>query len=190
MSDGAPVRWRVECLRLRQLLKRIGLNGSRTIKISAHDGIVWWTVFADEYRWSTSTPRWRQGNVDVVAALFGKQTSQVLAETHADVVIPMPEKSYPAKIVLQTVRWSRPRWFGKTMCYAEIEIPGGIPFSGKGETGYDLDEDGLFSLSTQAHSVGDAIGKVVASVYEYRARRGDPWRHDSPDRANLPEVER
>lgn len=171
--------------RLRRLLRRIGLNGSRRIEISAHDGIVWWNVFCDENRWSASTPRWRNGDAHVTDALLGKQTSQVLAETHADVVIPMPEKSYPAKIVLQTVRWSRPRWLGETVRYAEIEIPGGIPFSGKGETGYDLDEDGLFGLSTQADSIGDAIGKVVASVYEYRARRGDPWRYDSPDRAKL-----
>lgn len=176
--------------RLRRLLKRIGLNGPRAIKISAHDGIVWWDVFSDGDRWSTNTPRWRWGNAHVVDALFGKQTSQVLAETHADVAIPMLEKSYPAKIVLQTVRWSRSRWFGETVRYAEIEIPGGIPFSGKGETGYDLDEDGLFGLSTQADSIGDAIGKVVASVYEYRARRGDAWQYEAPKRDEPEECER
>lgn len=166
---------------LGRLLERAGLR-AKEISVAAHDGIVWWKVLADPHSWNSETPRWRDGNWHVLDALLGKQTSTVLVETRADVAIPMPEGSYPATVVLQTLRLSRPRWIGETIRVADVEIHDGIPFSGKGENAWDQDEDGLFSMSTRARSIGDAIGQAVARVYEYRARRGDAWAYERGER--------
>jgi hypothetical protein len=82
--------------------------------------------------------------------------------------------------------------------YCDVEIPGGIPFNGKGENSWDCGTDGLFGSSFPIDvlegSVSKCIGKVVENVMDSRFKYGTPsikelekWRH--PEKNNSTMVE-
>lgn len=90
------------------------------------------------------------------------------------VMIPMPEGDYPAFLRIQRTVRGRKRWpLGRKVGYAtDLEVPGGIPFPGKGESSYDCDDDGLYGQSAPGQDVEAAIVKAVSSVLTSRARYG------------------
>ena len=111
-------------------------------------------------------------SLDITDLLKGrsKYFNEVL-ETR-DLEIPMLEKSYPCTIKLERRTWTFPRWFKIVNYGADIQIPGGIPFPGKGENSWDCGDDGLWGMSCNAKTIPEAIAKVVQSVYETRIKRG------------------
>jgi hypothetical protein len=55
---------------------------------------------------------------------------------------------------------------------ALVESETGVPVPGKGENSWDCGEDALYSLSTTAATIDEAIEKFKASVMKTRERYG------------------
>lgn len=161
---------------------------AREIRFAAHDGCVWWSLWTDPDSWSSKTPRWRQGSFSVADAILGRQEMkrEVVGEPEI-VTIPMPEGNYLGRSTIERVTWKRPRWFAErrtkasvTMDPREDERFKPIPTPDKGENSYDIDEDALYSISTEARTHGEAVAKVVESVLTTRERRGGlNWRPET-----------
>lgn len=97
--------------------------------------------------------------------------TEVLEER--DVMIPMPEKSYPAQAKLMLYSWTRPFWFTKHLKRVQIDIPSGIPFPGKGENSWDCGDDAAYGMTTgECRSIAEGIGMLVGSVLNDRVRYG------------------
>lgn len=148
----------------------------REIGIRANDGSIWWSLWADPMCWNSRDPKWMSGSFDVIKFLLGDTDYGRRVIEERDVMIPMPEKSYPAKAKLEVAHWIRPRWpwapFSTRGTYVNVDIPGGIGIPGKGENSWDCGDDALFGLSTKARTIEEGIGKVVESALTTRRKHG------------------
>jgi hypothetical protein len=148
-----------------------------------HDKAVWWSVWHPKHSWTRGTPRWRHGNFHWVDWLFGKRAySCETVEGPMRVMVPMPERSYPATATLERATWKRPRWPWPThVMRVHIDVlkddgseGGYIPEPGKGENSWDCGPDGVFSMTCPARSIEEGVGVLVGSALRTRRRRGVP----------------
>lgn len=155
--------------------KALRYGPSREISLCEHDGSIWWTVWRDwKDGWSRDVPRWRDGNFSFVDFLLGKVRHETVLLEERDVLIPMPEGSYPARCKMVERVWHRSRWPSKRWRCGEVELPRErpIPIPGKGENSYDCGEDALYSQSAAARTPAEAVANVVRSALEARDRYG------------------
>jgi hypothetical protein len=149
------------------------------VALSREDHAVTWNFWLENSSWYSDDPKWRRGRWSPVDALLGQQQySNEVLSTH-DVVIPMPEKAYPATVTLQRATWRRTRFpfLAKSIDRANIDVPGGIPHEGKGENAWDCGEDATYSMTCPAGGLAEAIGKMVESVTRDRLRYGGSIYH-------------
>lgn len=101
-----------------------------------------------------------------------KHTSQDLRLERA--VIGLPEGEYPVDVTFTQHTWKRPRWRARTIVRANLQVraDSGIPIPGKGENDYDQEEDALYSLTTPAETLEQAMERLIASVARDRERYG------------------
>jgi hypothetical protein len=160
---GSPIRW---------ILSK--LHGKRETSLRVFDWTIWWSVWQDPMYWSSGTPRWRSGNLCLSDLILGPRQYSELIISETEVQIPMPEGCYPANVRMVDASWSRSRWpFPYISRRAVVEVPGGIPFPGKGENAWDCGDDALFGYNTvRSENVGDAIGQVVSTVMDRRIKYG------------------
>ena len=130
-----------------------------------------------EMSWRSSDPRWRKGwRFDFADILLGGRSYAREVLKSREVVIPMPEGSYPATVELDLCTWRRPRWpwwpFTIRRYGSKVDIPGGIPFAGKGENSWDCGDDGLFGINPGVETFEDAVAETVRSVLRTRAKQG------------------
>lgn len=156
------------------LPRRLSLKESREVSLSLFEWHLHWSIWRDPMGgWSCDVPKWRDGGIDIQDILLGESTCNTTTIEERAIVVPMPEKSYPATAKLQEFAWSRPRWFTKRVKRVEIEIPGGIPHAGKGENSWDCGDDATFSITTgQCRSIPEGIGILVGSCLRDRIRYG------------------
>lgn len=110
--------------------------------------------------------------------VLGRRVHTLVEHSKHDVLIPMPEGSYPAIVTVQTRTWKRPRWpFPLVRKECSVEIPGGIPHEGKGENSWDCGEDGLWGCGSSGHDLAKAIAHTVESVLGSRQRYGGGLEH-------------
>ena len=77
----------------------------------------------------------------------------------------------PVKIELYEARWKRKRWpKARVVARADIELFDGIPIPGKGENGWDIEDDAIYGLVCKAATLEDAIAALRAS-YERSLNR-------------------
>lgn len=154
----------------------------REIEISFHNGAVWWRFWTDPMSWSSKTPKWRHGSLNFVDLLLGRTNCEHHPLEVRDVLIPMPEGSYPATAKLEEWTWRRPRWFAKTLKRVTIDVPKGVPVPGKGENSWDCDDDAIFGTTVQAASIAEGVGHLVGSALRSRVRHGGysdwTWQRD------------
>lgn len=145
------------------------------IGVSVHDGGLWWDVWQNDH---SGTPKWRHGHFDPVDWLLGRTSFSRRVLRTAEAVVPMPERGYPAMVSLEEHTWRRPRWpFPRRLYRADIEVEGGVPVPGKGESDYDCGEDAIFSMTCLAHTPEEAVGRFVESTLTRRQRYGGrDWR--------------
>lgn len=140
--------------------------------IRVFDWAIWWDFLKFDWGWSNQMPRWMHGSWHFLDTILGEQkyTNEVLS-TH-EVLIPMPEGSYPATVKLELATWKRARWpFKKSVRRSDIDIPVGIPHQGKGENSWDCGEDALYGQSGgECWTVDKAISGVVESALSYRRK--------------------
>lgn len=124
--------------------------------------------------------------------VLGKAIYHCDSQPSQNGVIQMPEGDYPATFTFEKATWARPRWpFKKTLYSTDVDIPMGIPESGKGENSWDQGEDALYGTGVSdktkvlGHSIPLAMKSVRESSLESRARRGDPECWPVPPDARL-----
>ena len=157
----------------------------RELSLSIHDGIVWIThPWVRPNEWRRADPWWRkQVALHVVDWILGRVRHSSTEKNLPDVYVPLPEGCYRAKAKAVTHSWWRRfGWFRVTRESVELDVDGGIPFAGKGESGWDCEDDGLCGWS--GSSVENAIARGVESVIESRSKRG----HDSAGTGREPAI--
>lgn len=147
-----------------------GDGGPLTLKVR-------WECWAKEHAYSSSDPKWMSGHWDLRDVLFGREQheSNVIAEGVC--TIPMPEKNYPAVYATAVATWSYTRPLGRlrdrilgrrSRASTWVDVPGGVPVPGKGESDYDCGDDAIFG--TGGVTVEDAVANVVRSALRDRER--------------------
>ena len=125
--------------------------------------------------WSRRDPWWIRGlSFDVRRFVLGGRIYWTEELALVPVVVPMPEGDYHAVAKVQRVTRGFARWFKHTGQEVTLDIPGGIPFAGKGENSWDCGDDGLFGIG--GDSIDHVIRRAQESVTESRRRYG----HASP----------
>lgn len=89
------------------------------------------------------------------------------------------EGAYTVRFAPREIVIRRPRWpISRVVRMVDWQVEGGvggrngIPIPGKGETGYDIDEDAVYSGGVQAQTIEEAAGKVYGRVMRDRVHRG------------------
>ena len=159
LSPSLPVvvdRW--VRARMRDGCRCVGVSLWRDVDAGGGTLMLQWHAWADPHCWSTETPRWRDGMVDLLDVIFGKVRYSIrTVERVEDAAIHMPEGAYEATIEIADSTWKRPRWpFSQTVRRAHVDIPQGIPHEGKGGA--------LFGSGFPCGSVRKAVAKVVTDV--------------------------
>lgn len=113
----------------------------------------------------------------IVDAIFGK--AQCFTDKpdwkRKECVVSMPEGDYPAVASFESRVWVRKRSpFHRVRLSTWIDIPVGIPFSGKGENSWDMGEDALYGTGCEGHDIEKSIKEARESALRYREQRGDP----------------
>jgi hypothetical protein len=136
-------------------------------------GTIHWQLWSNSWRWSRKTPKWRDGQWNPITALLGKWEYSNEPRDKYDVLIPMPERAYPATVTLEEATWRRSRFpfLRRSVQRANIDIPDGIGTPGKGENAWDVGDDATFGMTCPASTVEQAIATVVESVLHDRIRR-------------------
>ena len=171
-----------------------------------HDQAFWWSIWHSKWGWTKGTPQWRSGNFHWWRFMTGKPVhSKETIEGPVDVLVPMPEGSYLARVTIERSTWKRPRWPWPTHEHrydlTVISRPGPdgpyvpepdeegntrsgyIPVPGKGENAWDCGGDGTFGMSGPGRTVEKAIGDVVASSLRERKRHAGSHTYAEPTEA-------
>ena len=160
------------------------LGREREIKVSIHSAAIWWTIWRDwRDGWSRKVPRWREGSFHFNDFLLGKSVCTRRDVEARDIVVPMPERAYPASAKLVEYTWKRPRWFARRMLRVEIQVPEGIPHEGKGENSWDCGIDGTYGITTgECRTIAQGVGVLVGSCLESRVKYGgwSDWEWTKP----------
>lgn len=150
----------------------------RRCEISFHHRTLWIYPWSKKDEWRSADPWWVRGlTINFEDLLFGRSRCETREISTHDVLIPMPEGCYPAKVTVQERTWTWPRRFAKSRTECSIDIPGGIPFEGKGENSWDCGEDGLYGCGSEGASIENAIGTTVRIVLNNRRRYGGRHQH-------------
>lgn len=145
----------------------------RTASVSFYGGALSWRIWCDPMGWSSETPKWRDGYLNFVDLFLGRRKCTHTLVEEREVLIPMPEKAYPATAKLENWVWKRPRWFAKRIKRVSIDIPGGLPFAGKGENFWDCGDDATYAMTTgECNSITDGVGELVKSMLRRRVKNG------------------
>lgn len=129
------------------------------------------SIWNDPMESRHTDPFWMHSYFHFSDAFLGraKCTKEVLKEK--DIMVPMPEKSYPGHAKLTLYRWKRPLWFAHSMKRVEIDMSEGIPHPGKGTMEYNCGPDATHGITTgQCNSIEEGIGYLVGSVLNDRER--------------------
>jgi hypothetical protein len=175
--------------------------GDRQINVSWFGGALWWQFWTDPMGgWSSRMSWWRrkvqEGSFHPADFFLGRTSVTDREIAREDVLIPMPERSYKATVVIEDRIWRRPRWPFSWHRHigADVKMESDpVPFPGKGENSWDCGEDATYSSSFPiprdrfTDAVSYAIGHVVASSTAARTRHGGRnWRPKEDHRPKSP----
>lgn len=132
-----------------------------------------WSWRESEWEWNRSDPWWRRFSVDLRDLFLGRMKCEVVKGETRNALVPMPEGAYPAVLTKKTRTWRRTRrpFWRKVRVEWDIQIPGGIPFMGKGEDSWDCGDDGLYG--TGGSSPENAVANTVEFALRSRAKYGE-----------------
>jgi len=143
---------------------------TRRVGVKVFGGKIWFDLWSAEND-SSHNKKWQEFNFAPLDFIFGHSRYSRLNELSEETKIIMPEGRYPATITIYTAVWSRPRWpFARRVERVEVEIPGGIPIPGKGESSWDVGDDAIVSVTVAAETREEAKRKVFGLVMDRRIR--------------------
>jgi hypothetical protein len=160
----------------RKLMQKLFGYTTRNYGISLFEEYIRIEFHWDDYGFSEG---WRGYHkmFDWKTFLFGKQKYESKEIKRYLSYVKMPEGDYPCEVIHTEATWTRPR-FIKPIKITRFEVIPDIPIPepGKGENGWDIDDDALCSSMVQANSVKDALEQVAESVMKTRIKRaGEKW---------------
>lgn len=186
---GITVGTRSASLRLGFFSFYLHANGDeyrgREFSIRCHDGIVWiGHPWVRQMEWRSNDPWWKKDiTLHVSDWLLGRSRCEVTKGLPSTVYVPLPEGSYRAIATPETFVWRRRFYVPiRRRDSVSLDIEGGIPYSGKGESSWDCGDDGLWGIG--GNTLEEAIGNAVASVLKSRRRHG----HDSKGTGMRPAI--
>jgi hypothetical protein len=149
--------------------------------VTIHNWTIWMKAWTNDSETNFKDPWWKRREFSFCIPDFflGRDThSRRDLHTDVKVMVPMPEKSYPAKVTIFESTWKRPRWpFRKRMVRSEVDMIEPIPFPGKGENSWDCGEDATYSLTCPETTVEDAVASLVRGTLKRRRKYGgEDWR--------------
>lgn len=150
-------------------------SGDREIYIRFHDGALWWTLWRHDNDHKSGD--WRDSNFHFDDFFLGRNQYSESERTTHHVLFPVQGIVYSATVELYTSTWKRSRWpWPKTVNRANVEVETGVPVPGKGENGWDMEDDAIYGLTTNADTVGEALSAFRESVIRQRSKYGgDNW---------------
>jgi len=142
-----------------------------------------WSFGMPSMEWSNGEPWWRRGHFEpysfVMNGLFGRE--RLVRDDKTDPVqvsIPMPEATYTGTFRIEFREWKRPRaWWTSTVRRSGwLDIEGGIPVPGKGESAWDCGQDAIHGVGS-APSKNAAILRAIEAATDARLKYGGlDWR--------------
>jgi len=165
------------------------LPDTRNYGISAFDDYISIEFHRDDYGYGKG---WRGFHkmINWKDILFGK-AKYTEEEIHTmRGYVRMPEGDYAATIRAYNATWTRKRFVDPmTITRYEITPDTPIPEPGKGENGWDQEDDATFCTTIRADSVSDALFRMAQSIMRTRENReGKNWVPDAgfSDKLNQP----
>lgn len=142
--------------------------------IDVHDWAIWFHPWANLWEWNRKQPWWRQTYAfHIKDFLLGKQRCEkTTIREDIPACIHMPEGNYHGKAQFEVYSFKRPRWFGWKRLSTWIEVPKGIPHSGKGENSWDCGDDGIWATGCEGHDIEKAEENFRQAVMRNRKKYG------------------
>lgn len=162
---------------LPKALWRQSWRDGREIGVSYHHGALWLKLWNapnechDNAPWADARSRKRQPVLHLDDLVLGRAThrSETLETFTGTLHL---DDGYEVTARRFVSEWKRPRWpVPRRVMRVEIEIPSGIPIPGKGENGWDCEDDAIFARTTTASSIEEAARTLVADVQRQRGQR-------------------
>lgn len=146
-------------------------SGSREISVTLMDGGIYWRLWRHPHVGYCRD--WRDRSFKPLDLILGREKYNEGERNHFDTFLELPEATYPLSIDIYPATWKRPRWpWGRTVMRADIECERGAPVPGKGDNSWDMEDDAIYGMTTQAGTVAEAKEKFRASVMRDRERYG------------------
>lgn len=159
---------------------------SRYLGIEYSNGRIRLILFSDRmnhmyYKYPRFTWRMREPNFNIKGwfeqLVFGKELhSNVKLSEPISIRIPMPEGNFDAVIQHGRRTWGWQRFRKPTIKdYTSIELEKPPTFAGKGENGYDMDDDAIYATSFNGLLNADEVaGQYRDMVLKERKKYGEP----------------
>lgn len=159
----AGLKWQREVSNVGDCRREIGFN--------VMDNALW------IYPWVNSDTSMDYWVIRPLDFLFGRQRHSREGLREESALVTLPEGAYPARVKLYTAVWKRPRWpWAKRVSRAEVEVEGGVPIAGKGENGWDMEDDAIEEMTMPAATAAEAVARFAEIVWHSRkARAGIDW---------------
>jgi hypothetical protein len=141
---------------------------------------------AYEHHWSSSDPWWRNWSI-TKTTILGRTRGDTTDGESGETVVPLPEGNYSATWQRTTYVTRYVRFPGTLLdringprrhSTISLNIEGGIPVEGKGESSWDCGMDGVFGIN--GSTVEDAVANAVKAVLRDRKRYGGPHSLERP----------
>jgi hypothetical protein len=148
------------------------VDDNKEFSLRIFDGALWINLWEDPDTWTRGDRRW---TIHPVEILFGRMKAEkVLLSDELTEFVEMPEKTY--EVTVKVWRWTYwrtrlPLWKDIKQ-KIEIECEGGIPIPGKGESGWDLDDDAIFSSSRFGLSISEVLEDFRMEIIKHREKYG------------------
>lgn len=138
----------------------------RELSIRAHSGSIWLNLWTEPWDGKTHVFHFKD-------FFIGKATHSETILEERDILVPMPEKAYPAHAKFFESTWTYPRWFATKIKRVSIDVPEGIPHEGKGENSWDCGRDATYGITTgPCRGIPEGVGHLVGSVLRERVKNG------------------
>lgn len=155
----------------RKIMKKLFGYTTRGYGISLFEEYISIEFNRDDYGFSDGWKGYHK-MIDWKKILFGKETYQNKVLGTERRYVEMPEGKYMATVKVEEATWTRKR-FVKPLRKIRYEITPDIPIPepGKGENGWDIDDDALHCITLSASSVEEALEETAKSVMKTRIKR-------------------
>jgi len=140
-----------------------------------HDWSIWFAPWGKLWEHNRKDKWWVRGLVfDIKDFFLGRMnTTHETIRDGIPVEIPMPEGVYLGTAKVERYHHKRPRWFMRERLSTWIEVPKGIPHSGKGENSWDCGDDGIWGTGCEGDDTEKAIETFRNAVLRNRQRYGN-----------------